>query len=85
MSKGYIRGITSVSPTAARTASARPTTNGAQVFGRMAPSATMTNRMGRSRKCVKVGSRASARARSSYRIVDPVASATRVSRRSRMK
>ena len=53
--KGYIRGIASASPVAATIARIVPTRKSAQVFGRMAPRATMTKRIGRSRKWVRVG------------------------------
>jgi hypothetical protein len=40
---------------AAPSASRVPTANTVQVFGRIEPSATITNRIGISRKCVNVG------------------------------
>jgi hypothetical protein len=50
--KGYSRGITSVSIAAAASANAVPVMKSVQVFGRIAPSITITKRIGMSRKCV---------------------------------
>jgi hypothetical protein len=65
-------------------ATAIPVTNSVQEFGRIAPRATITKNIGRSRKCVNVG-RWSRRAASSSPVTDPRSSATLVSRRSRTK
>jgi hypothetical protein len=53
--KGYIRGITTVRTVAATTADTVPARKSVQVFGRMAPRATITKSNGKPRKCVKVG------------------------------
>lgn len=53
--KGYIRGITSVRTVAAVTAKTVPTRNSVQVSALVAPRDTITKKIGRSRKCVNVG------------------------------
>ena len=67
-----------------RRAQTVPMMNWVQVAGRMAPSYTMTNSMGMSKKCVKVGT-CSCRARVSSGVTAPWASASFVRRRRRMK
>src|SRR5262245_43345709 len=81
---GYRRGTRIVNAVATPMAIAKPTTKNVQVLGLSVPRPTITKRIGRSRKCVKVGT-PSARAFSSSAVKPSPARASRVSRRRRMK